>query len=103
MSLRESKMKGQFIQSTEQWLQTGEKEIPYFCNLESKNYSDKTITKVCTENGETITSQDDILKIIKDYYGNLFKTRDSMIEDIDLDEILEPNLSKQKPISLKGQ
>ena len=31
---------------------------------------------------------------MKDYNANLLKSRDSVIEDIQLDEILEPNLIK---------
>ena len=107
MSLRESKMKGQFIRSRADWLQAGEKATQYFCNLERKNCIDKTIRKICTENGEILTNQDNILKNIKDYYGNLFKSRDALIEDIDLNQTLDQNfvkkLSTTQAHSLEGK
>ena len=57
ISIRESNVKGKVIRSRAQWLQVGEKPIQYFCNLEHKNYVDKTIRKIAKENGETVTEQ----------------------------------------------
>ena len=57
ISIRESNVKGKVIRSRAQWLQVGEKPIQYFCNLEHKNYVDKTIRKIAKENDETVTAQ----------------------------------------------
>ena len=35
-SLRESQLKGNFVRSRVQWLQSGEKPSQYFCSLEQK-------------------------------------------------------------------
>ena len=92
LTIREKKLNGQVIRSRAQTLQSGEKPSQYFCNLERKNYLDKTIRKISQENGESVTEQKDILNKIKDYYSELFRTRDSLIEHIDLKHILNENL-----------
>ena len=51
--------------------------------------------KICLENGETITNQTDILNQVKDYYGNLFKSQDSILEDVKFDEILNQDFVKK--------
>ena len=91
-SLREVKLKGQMVRSRAQWLHSGEKPSHYFCNLERKNFLDKTIRKICLDNGEIITNQADILNQTKEYYGNLFKSRDSTLEEVKLNEILNKDL-----------
>ena len=40
---RESKIKGEQVRSRIQWLSEGEKPSKTFCNLETKNYIEKTI------------------------------------------------------------
>ena len=47
------------------------------------------------ENGESVTEQKDILNKIKDYYSELFRSRDSLIEDIDLERILNENFAQK--------
>ena len=48
--------------------------------------------KICLENGETIT---DILNQVKDYYSNLFKSRDSILENVKFEEILNQDFVKK--------
>ena len=74
-SLRESKLKGNFVCSRLQFLQFGEKPSPNFCSLEHKHDVDKTIRKICCDNGEIITEQKKILHQVKECYVKLFKKR----------------------------
>ena len=60
--------------------------LKYVCNLESRNHINKTIFKVTRDNGETINKQEEILKEVKKFYSNLYKTHD-IIEDKDIQEI----------------
>ena len=53
------------VRSGVNWLQNGEKLSKYFCSLEHQNYIDKTIKKVCLQNGKTIAEQVSILHYVK--------------------------------------
>ena len=44
--IRENKIKGQQVRSKLQWLKEGEKPTKYFCNLENKNFIEKTVKKL---------------------------------------------------------
>ena len=96
-SLRESKLKGNFVRSWLQWLQFGEKPSQYFCSLKHKHYVDKTIRKICCDNGEIITEQKKILHQVKEYYVKLFKNKDSELDTAKLSEVID--LSKVKKIN----
>ena len=91
-TLRDIKLKGQVIRSRAQWLQSGEKPSQYFCNLEQKNFLDKTIRKIILENGDIITTQGEILNEIKEYYSNLFENRDTKLEAVNLNELLNQEI-----------
>ena len=65
-------MIGDQIRSRVQWLDQGEKPTKYFCNLENKNYVEKTIRNIQLDNESFITDQNQILHQIKKYYQNLF-------------------------------
>lgn len=43
--LRKEKLFGHMIWSRAHWMEEGEKPSKYFCNLESRNYINKTIKK----------------------------------------------------------
>ena len=71
--LRKVKMKGQSVRARLQWLQKGEKPSKYFCNLENKNYIEKTIRKLKLSNGSIVIKQEKVLDHIRSFYNNLFK------------------------------
>ena len=99
-SLRESKLKGNFVRSRLQWLQFGEKPSQYFCSLEHKHYVDKTIRKICCDNGEIITEQKKILHQVKEYYVKLFKNKDSELDTTKLSEVIDlSQIEKINPFS----
>jgi polyhydroxyalkanoate synthesis regulator phasin len=72
LELRKEKLKGHYIRSRSKWIEEGEKPSKYFCNLESRNYYSKLITKLQLENGKEINDQDEILKETKTFYQNLY-------------------------------
>ena len=87
--IRDYKLKGEIIRSRTQWMKYGEKPTKFFCQLEKKNFLDKTIKKISLENGKFVTTQNEILNHVRLYYQNLFKSRDSSLSDADLDELLK--------------
>ena len=63
-----------------------QKPSKYFCSLEHKRFLDKTIRKIHLDNGTIITEQGIILNQVKDYYADLFKSKDTELIDINLSE-----------------
>ena len=80
-NIRTEKQKGVIIRSRVQWLNEGEKPSKYFCSLEKQLYIEKTVKKIVTSSGNTITDQKEILKELKNYYENLFADRNIEITD----------------------
>ena len=105
-TIRKVKMNGSMIRSKARWLQSGEKPTKYFCNLEKKNFIDKTMKKLTLENGETVFEQNAILNLVKQFYADLFKSRDDQIDNIDLETMLEKTdiakLSRKEATALEG-
>ena len=94
-SIREERIQGQMIRSRIQWLSEGEKPSKFFCNLESKNFLEKTIKKVKNDQGHYLTEQAEILKYIKNYYQHLFENKDETLEKVNLKELLKTcNINK---------
>lgn len=56
-NIRKEKMQGILVRAKLRWAEEGEKPTKYFCNLESRNYTNKTIFKVIKDNGDIITKQ----------------------------------------------
>ena len=98
----EQKLIGEIKQhSRANWLKKGEKPSKYLRSLERKNYVEKTIKQLKTDNDSFTTHQREILKEIQTYYSNLFKSRNidetpisSIIDDKNI-RILDDNTSKQ--------
>ena len=84
IELREAKLKGQMIRSRIQWLHLGEKPSQYFCKLEQKNYTEKTIKKIVLDNGEIVTDQPKILQKVKEFYAGLFRNTDFKLTEVKL-------------------
>ena len=99
--LRKTTIKGHMIRARIKWITEGEKPTKYFCNLEKQKFIEKTIKKVHSADGNIITDQTEILQQIRIYYTNLFKNRDTSLEDIDLTDILKDiELKKLENIEL---
>ena len=75
----EEKTKGAMIRSKCRWYEDGEKSTKYFLNLEKRNYNNKTLDRLMTENGTIVDNPHAILKEQKSFYQTLYTTR--ILED----------------------
>jgi hypothetical protein len=64
--LRKQKIDGMIVRSRAKWTELGEKSTKYFCNLENKNFVNKNMQELKTENGKIIVEQKEILKRQRD-------------------------------------
>ena len=82
--IRNNKLKGNMVRSRLQWLHEGEKPSKFFCNLENKNFIEKTIKKVQLRNASIVTDQKEVLQQVRDFYGNLLQSKDDQLSDTNL-------------------
>ena len=104
--LRQNKVRGECIRSRSQWIEEGEKPTNFFCNLENRNYVNKTIPKLIAENGAVIETQKEILTEVKCFYEKLYKKQDC-IKNVNLSSEISfqgiPKLTEDKKKSLEGE
>ena len=86
-NIRKAEVKGIFLRSKAKLIEEGEKPTKYFCHLEKRNFTNKTVTKLINNKGETINSQLEILKEIENFYFRLYSSRDENLEDVNLENI----------------
>ena len=89
INIRHEKLKGHMIRSRAQYIDQSEKPTKYFCALEKHNYVSKIICNLEQEDGTKIRDQEEILKETKQFYENLYKSRDDSLEDIDLEDYMK--------------
>ena len=65
---------GIILRSKVAWYEKGEKSNKYFLNLEKRNKAKTHIRKLIDDSKE-ISDADNILKIVKSYFGNLYSSR----------------------------
>ena len=94
-SIRKEKIKGHITRARIQWLDQGEKPTSFFCKLESKQFTEKTIRKLQLDNGSIINDQEMILKEVQKYYTNLFKEKETFC-DFNLAKNITGNRVNQK-------
>lgn len=68
--------KGLIIRSRVRWLEEGEKNSKYFCNLENRSWQKKNINRVHDTHGNLITDPNKILKEIEQFYTKLYSNMD---------------------------
>ena len=99
-------MRGHYIRSRMQNIEEGESPSSYFCSLETRNFVNKTIPKVTTNNGITLTEQKDILNETKNFYKDLY-TKKATLANINLKEKLPhhdiPKLNDILKLTLEGE
>ena len=94
-SIRKEKIKGYITRARIQWLDQGEKPTSFFCKLESKQFTEKTIRKLQLDNGFIINDQKMILKEVQKYCTNLFKEKETF-SDFNLAKNITGNKVNQK-------
>ena len=93
-NLRKEKLNGLILRSKAKWIELGEKPSKYFCGLEKRNYTNRTVTRIVNNKNETVTDQKMILKEITSFYENLYSSRDDNIENVNLRERITTNVPK---------
>ena len=80
----------------------GEKATRYFCNLEKRNFTNRTISFLERGDGQVITEQENILAEVHDFYKNLYSHKDT--KDIDLQKYKEEAacLTPHETVILEG-
>jgi hypothetical protein len=75
--------KGEFLArlSRSKWYQEGEKSNKYFFNILAYRQSQKNIEVMENEQGDMIEDQEQIKKLITDFYRNLYSKEENNIED----------------------
>ena len=69
---RKSKVDGLIIRSRARWYEQGERNTNYFCNLENRNYMNKTIQELVLNQNESVKDQKTILEEVAKFYKNLY-------------------------------
>ena len=85
-SIRKEKMQGHIVRSRTRWVEEGEKPTKYFCNLESRNYINKTIKGV-DDGHYTVHEQFEILNQVKSFYEALYLDKDAELIGIKITEL----------------
>ena len=78
--------KGLIIRSRVRWLEEGEKNSKYFCNLENRSWQKKTISSLQDAEGNITSDPDKILKEIHSFYSKLYSNLDS-VQDLANDDV----------------
>ena len=76
--IREDRIKGILLRAKVRWKVEGEKSTRYFCNLEKRHFSEKTIPKLIVENKE-ISDQMAIISEQEKFYKQLYSTKNTTI------------------------
>lgn len=97
------KLEGIAIRSRVRWFQDGEKNSKYFCNLENRNFTNKSLSFLERDDGTVLTNQKTILTEVQNFYQQLYRHRD--VADVDLHNVLgdAPVLSDDETESLGGK
>ena len=96
---RRKKIEGINIRTRARWLQEGEKPTQYFCNIENRNYVNKSVGFLEKQNGEIIDDQKTILNEVKEFYENLYTEK--VTQDVDLANMI-PDAPKLEPDDIES-
>lgn len=94
------KTKAAMIQTKSVWLEHGEKPSKYYLNLEKHNYNKKSIRRLQTADGSSITGTQEILEFQRQYYKSLFTSHFDQ-EYIDTSYLEKIDLPKLKSIDFE--
>lgn len=101
--VRKKKVDGMILRSRAKWIQEGEKATHYFCNLEKRNFVNKSMNVLEREDGTVIKNKNDILKETCDFYEKLYASREAEVKNVNLASIIDaPTLSDEDRDSLEG-
>ena len=103
--LDNEKLQGSIMRSRVKWVEEGEKSSKFFFDLEKHNYMRKSIRKLKTNSGETITDPEEIALYQKQFYEKLLTSQrcnksnySSFINDMCI-----PKLSETEELQCEGK
>ena len=102
--INNNKTRGSMVRSKARWENLAEKPTEYFCNLEKRNYVNKTIYRLQLENGEITTDQKRILREQEKFYCTLYTSKGGVdseyVKDLNCPQIsIEEKLILDAPIT----
>ena len=92
--LRQEKLKGNLIRSRAEYIDKGERPTKYFCGLEKHNYVIKTMQQLQKDDGTVLIDQEIILKETELFYKNLYSSRETELENINLNKYVGHSMKK---------
>ena len=101
-NLRERSTKGAIIRSRANIIDNWEKPSKYFLNLEKRNYTNKNIPSL-TKEGKEITSSKEIQTMQKDFYQDLYSSKNTIpLDNSKYSNLLAnlPKISEHKKVEL---
>lgn len=102
-ALRKKKIDGLIVRSRAKWIEEGEKNSKYFSNLEKRNYVEKSMTYIETDDGMIISDPEKIREQVKIFYENLYSSREAELVNVDLSNVVNgPKLSSEQSDSVEG-
>jgi len=101
------KTRGAILRSRARWHEHGERNNKYFYNLEKRNYSRKSVTKLKLNDGSFTTNQFDILEEQKKFYETLYQSQVSDSQDAQESDVFfnlnsTPTLSEDEQALCEG-
>ena len=84
---RKNRMEGVAVRCKANWINEGEKPTRYFCNLENRNFIDKSVSFLEMPSGEIIDDQKGILREVEMFYSSLYSQKE--VRDVDISTIID--------------
>lgn len=99
--------KGAQVRSRVKWIEEGERNSKYFCNLEKIRGKKKAITRLRKSTGEIVTKQNEVLKELTQFYGKQYnQTTQAQNAQEELNSFLENEdfrrLDKEEAATCEG-
>ena len=103
--LRQKRLEGTMVRAKARWIDQSEKPSRYFCSLENRNFVSKRMVSLVKSNGTEINEFDLINKEVGNFYRDLYKSRESELTNVDINEKLSeetPKLNDVQANSIEG-
>ena len=84
--IRKNRVEGIAVRCRANWINEGEKPTRYFCNLENRNFVNKTVSFLEKTGGVVIEEQSEILKEVEMFYSSLYAAKP--INDVEISEVI---------------